>query len=237
MKRMIGLCLLLFLLALHHAAQAGASGIIPQPSARGDRGSHVWQTQQRLRAIGSLEDEADGVFGHETALALYAYQSEKGLIPTGDADKETLRLMFLPPEPDKGDTLRPFWYGGANELIPVGARFQVKDVRTGSVFGCVRVMGVSHLDAEPLTAEDTALMLEIYGSQWSWDRRPILLNYQGSVYAASMNGKPHGWEVIPDNDMSGHFCVHFFGARGDGTQRVDPEHLACAVEAGLHRWE
>ena len=235
MKRLISLSLLTLLIALYQAVWTEAA--IPLPSAPGDKGSHVWQTQQRLRALGFLKAEADGVFGSETALSLYAYQAEKGIRPTGEADEETIRLLFLPPEPKKGDTLRPSWYGGGSDLIPIGARFQIKDVRTNTVFNCVRVMGVSHLDAEPLTAEDTALMLDIYGGEWSWDRRPILANYQGNVYAASMNGKPHGWEVIPGNDMSGHFCVHFFGARGDGSQRVDPEHLACAVEAGLYGWE
>ena len=138
--------MLILLIAPYHAAQTEAA--IPLPSAPGDKGSPVWQTQQRLRALGFMKAEADGVFGSETAL-----------------------------------------------------------------------------------------MLNTNGGQWSWDRRPILANYQGNVYAASMNGKPHGWEVIPGNDMSGHFCVHFFGARGDGSQRVDPEHLACAVEAGLYGWE
>lgn len=235
MKRLISLSLLTLLIALYQAVWTEAA--IPLPSAQGDKGSHVWQTQQRLRALGFLKAEADGVFGGETALSLYAYQAEKGIRPTGEADEETIRLLFLPPEPKKGDTLRPAWYSGGSELIPIGARFQIKDVRTNIIFSCVRVMGVSHLDAEPLTAEDTALMLDIYGGEWSWDRRPILANYQGNVYAASMNGKPHGWEVIPGNDMSGHFCVHFFGARGDGSQRVDPDHLACAVEAGLYGWE
>ena len=235
MKRNISLCLLILLIALYQTVWTEAA--IPLPSAQGDKGSHVWQTQQRLRALGFLKAEADGVFGDETAMSLYAYQAEKGIRPTGEADEETIRLLFLPPESKKGDTLRPSWYGGGSELIPIGARFQIKDVRTNTVFNCVRVMGVSHLDAEPLTAEDTALMLDIYGGEWSWDRRPILANYQGNVYAASMNGKPHGWEVIPGNDMSGHFCVHFFGARGDGSQRVDPDHLACAVEAGLYGWE
>ena len=235
MKRLISLSLLTLLIALYQTVWTEAA--IPLSSAQGDKGIHVWQTQQRLRALGFLKAEADGVFGVETSLSLYAYQAEKGIRSTGEADEETIRLLFLPPEPKKGDTLRPSWYGGGSELIPIGARFQIKDVRTNTVFSCVRVMGVSHLDAEPLTAEDTALMLNIYGGQWSWDRRPILLNYQGNVYAASMNGKPHGWEVIPGNDMSGHFCVHFFGARGDGSQRVDPEHLACAVEAGLYGWE
>lgn len=51
-----------------------------------------------------------------------------------------------------------------------------------------------------------------------------------------MNGKPHGWEILPGNNMSGHFCVHFFQSRGDGSQRVDPDHMRQAVEAGYAQW-
>lgn len=235
MKRLIGLCLLLCSWA--GLAQANPARAIPLPSAGGDRGIHVWETQQALRALGYLEGELEGLFDAHTMLALLTYQQETGLLLSGEADAQTLRLLFTPPAPKQGDTLRPYWYGGGSDVVPVGARLHIKDVRSGIIFECVRVMGLSHLDAEPVTAADTALMLEAYGGKWAWDRRPILLNYLGQIYAASMNGKPHGWEVIPGNDMTGHFCVHFFGSRGDGSQRVDPDHLACAIEAGLARWE
>ena len=181
MKKLISLSLLTLLIALYQAVWTEAA--IPLPSAPGDKGSHVWQTQQRLRALGFLKAEADGVFGSETAMSLYAYQAKNSIRPTGEADEETIRQPFLPPEPKKGDTFRPSWYGGGSELIPIGARFQIKDVRTNTVFICVRVMGVSHLDAEPLTSEDTALMHDIYGGTRSWDRRHLLSNYQRNVYA------------------------------------------------------
>lgn len=241
MRRLSGLCcflsLALFLQPLVMASHPELAQDIPLPSARGDRGIHVWQTQLALHALDYLSAEPEGYFDEQTMLALYAFQQEKGLSPSGEADAQTLYLLFTPPAPQKGDTLRPYWYGEGSQTIPIGANFQVRDVRTGITFQAVRIMGVSHLDAEPLTAADTALMLSAYGGQWAWDRRPILINYLDTIYAASMNGKPHGWEVIPGNGMSGHFCIHYFGARGDGSQRVDPEHLAAAIEAGLARWE
>lgn len=233
MRRVLCLTALLMLLC---AAAAGADGV-PPPSAPGQRGSHVLRLQQALVDQGYLSGPADGLYGPRTAEGLRAFQRARGLNITGFADEESLRLLFAPPPPEPGQTLRPYWYGGGSGLIPIGARFEIRDVRSGITFGCVRIMGVSHLDAEPLTPEDTARMLTAYGGKWAWDRRPILLNYRGQVIAASMNGKPHGWEVIPGNDMTGHFCVHMFGARGDGSQRVDPDHLACAVEASQARWE
>ncbi len=232
MRRLLGLMMALWLLTGAAMAQD-----IPAPSRRGQRGRHVLQTQQALMDQGLLSKAADGVFDEQTSQALSAFQAALGLKQSGAADRETLRLLFTPPPPEIGDTLRPYWYGGGSDMVPIGAEFIIRDVRTGIQFSCVRIMGVSHLDAEPLTPEDTALMKAAYGGVWAWGRRPILLNYQGQIIAASMNGKPHGWEVIPNNDMVGHFCVHFFGARGDGSQRVDPDHLACAVEASYARWD
>lgn len=233
MKRLCWLAAALMLLALSAATAEG----IPQSSVPGDKGSHVLRLQQALVDGGFVTAAPTGYYDPATAEGLRRFQQARGLTASGLADAETLRLLFTPPPPAPGDTLRPYWYGGGSELIPIGARFRIRDVRTGITFNVVRIMGVSHLDAEPLTPADTALMLEAYGGEWAWDRRPILLNCQGSIIAASMNGKPHGWEVIPGNDMVGHFCVHFFGARGDGSQRVDPDHLACAVEASFARWE
>ena len=66
MKRLISLSLLTLLIALYQAVWTEAA--IPLPSAPGDKGSHVWQTQQRLRALGFLKAEVDGVFGTELKL-------------------------------------------------------------------------------------------------------------------------------------------------------------------------
>ena len=91
------------------------------------------------------------------------------------------------------------------------------------------------MDTEPLTAEDTAIMKEIYGGAWSWDRRAILVKYDGHVYAASMNGMPHGTSTI-DNGFDGHFCVHFTGSKTHGTDRVDEDHQAAVAQATQYSW-
>ena len=94
-------------------------------------------------------------------------------------------------------------------VIPKNARFTIKDVKTGKTFEVVRWSGYNHIDAEPRTAEDTATMKSIYGGEWSWSRRAILILYNGHVYAASMNGMPHGTTTISSNNFDGHFCIHF----------------------------
>ena len=215
----------------------GEAAGFPRESNSGARGSHVLQLQQALAGLGYLPSgAADGVFSDATLLAVLAFQHDRGLPETGRADRDTLWLLFVKPRHVPGDTQLLYWYDGGSFVIPAGAVFEVQDVRTGIVFTCRRLGGVSHLDAEPLTPFDTLAMKQAYGGEWSWDRRPVLLRYQNEVYAASMNGMPHSWETIPGNRMDGHFCIHFFGSRIDTSQRVDADHLQCAFEASFARW-
>ncbi len=211
---------------------------LPRESGPGERGSHVQRLQQALIALNYLPSGAvDGVFSEDTLRAVLAFQKAHGLRETGTADRDTLRVLFTKPGSVPGTTLMPYWYSGGSDLIPVGAVFEVKDVRTGIRFTCRRLGGASHLDAEPLTSFDTLAMKDAYGGVWSWNRRPVLLQYQGEVYAASMNGMPHSWQSITANHMDGHFCIHFFESRIDTSQRVDAEHLQCVFEASLARWD
>jgi hypothetical protein len=100
----------------------------------------------------------------------------------------------------------------ANELFPKYAVAKITDIYSGASFYVQRREGSSHIDAQPLTAEDTAIMKEIYGGNWSWERKGIIVEIGGHRIAASMHGMPHGAGKIPDNDFPGHFCIHFFGS-------------------------
>ena len=79
-------------------------------------------------------------------------------------------------------------------------------------------------------------MKSIYGGSWSWNRRPILVKYNGHVYAASMNGMPHGTTTITNNNFPGHFCIHFYGSKTHGTKRVDATHQNCVALAMHYSW-
>ena len=78
-------------------------------------------------------------------------------------------------------------------------------------------------------------MKSIYG-HWSWKRRPVLVKYNGHVYAASMNGMPHGTQTISGNNFDGHFCIHFYGSKTHGSKKVDAMHQNCEAEALKHSW-
>lgn len=63
------------------------------------------------------------------------------------------------------------WFKNGSSTIPKGAKFEIMDCKTGKKFTVKRWSGANHIDAEPLTAEDSATMKSIYGGSWSWDRR------------------------------------------------------------------
>ena len=62
--------------------------------ARGDIGDDVKALQERLKALGYLEGEADGNFGSKTAQAIRLFQLAKSIRVTGKADEETVKQIM-----------------------------------------------------------------------------------------------------------------------------------------------
>ncbi|MFK7693521.1 hypothetical protein [Paenibacillus sp. HJGM_3] len=123
------------------------------------------------------------------------------------------------------------WKDARNKL-PRKSVFQVTDLETGLSFRVQRRAGSQHADVQPMTKADTAIMKRIYGGQWSWKRRAILVvTDEGDRLAASMHGMPHGGDGIPGNNFSGHFCIHFRGSTTHKSDSVDMAHQLMAYKA------
>ena len=124
-------------------------------------------------------------------------------------------------------------------LIPLDAIFTVKDVNTGLTFQAHRYGGSNHMVAEPLTAEDTAVMKELSGGKLNHIRRPILIQYAGRVYAASMTTRPSGveWKShIRTNQFDGTFNIHFKNSQIAVKNKVDAEHQIAVEQAAVASW-
>ncbi|MBR6569305.1 MAG: hypothetical protein IKK75_02515, partial [Clostridia bacterium] len=149
----------------------------------------------------------------------------------------TIRAMFgMDAAGTKYETEVLDWYDdNVTRVIPKGARFTVKDIGTGKTFEMVRWSGGDHMDAEPRSASDTATIKSIYGGSFSWRRRPILIKYNGHVYAASMNGMPHGTSTI-SNEFDGHLCIHFRNSKTHGSDKVDSDHQNAVTRASKYTW-
>ena len=112
----------------------------------------------------------------------------------------------------------------AERIISRKSVCRVTDLETGLSFNVQRRAGSHHADMQPLTKADTAIMKKVYQGNWSWRRRAVLVAKDGQVLAGSMHGMPHGGDGIPDNDFSGHFCIHFLDSTTHGSNQVDPDH-------------
>ncbi|MEG6614961.1 LysM peptidoglycan-binding domain-containing protein [Peptococcaceae bacterium 1198_IL3148] len=107
----------------------------------------------------------------------------------------------------------------------------IKDLATGTTFKIKRIGGGNHADCEPLTASDTAIMKGLYGGSWSWQTRPVILEYQGRQIAASMAGMPHSFDSIAGNNFDGMFDLHFLHSRTHNTNSEDPKHQEAVKKA------
>lgn len=203
----------------------------------GDTGSDVKSLQRKLKELNYYDGSIDGDYGDATKKAVKAFQRKMGLTQDGIAGPATLKALN---NADQSDAASPkteslSWFKNGDSTIPKGAVFTIKDVKTGKTFQAKRWSGSNHADSEPLTKADTKIMKEIYGGSWSWARRPILISYNGHVYAASMNGYPHGTSTI-NNGFDGHFCIHFTGSKTHETDKVDSDHQNAVKQALEAEW-
>lgn len=139
------------------------------------------------------------------------------------------------------------WWTGAQYVVPVGATFKVIDFNTGKSFMAKRTTGANHADVETLTTQDTALLKEIWGGNFSWTSRPVLIEYNGRKIAASASSMPHAgndsapaevyttwrsdsygpganYDYIKGNGMDGHFDIHFLNSTRHKDGQIDLQH-------------
>ena len=120
----------------------------------------------------------------------------------------------------------------ARNIFSVGTIATIVDVRTGLSYQVINFSNGSHADVRPLTAADTATMLQTYSGRWSWNTRPIWVIVDDRILAASISGMPHGDRVNTGNNMYGHVCIHFLGSRThNGNRAHERDHQNAVMEA------
>ncbi len=160
--------------------------------------------------------------------------TEKDTIMPGQQLKVPVYHIPVQPtvSPEHGEYLD--WFTSAQYVWPIGTVATVTDFYTKKSWQVIRSYGVNHADVEPLTADDTAIMKEVWGDQWSWKVRPIIVEVNGRKIAASANGMPHSIQEITDNNFDGHFCIHFLNSRTHNTNSINDDHQrAVRIAAGI----
>lgn len=215
-----------------------------QTLSPGDDNAQVKAMQIRLKELGYYTNTIDGEYGNSTKSAVKAFQKNNGLTQNGIADEATLKKMVSSSALGKNDipagtyvTERLDWFKDGVGTFPRNATIQIKDCKTGLTFKAKVLYGSNHLDAEPLTAADTEILLDINGGvDFSYRRRAVLVQYNGHVYAASIYSEPHGDQTITNNNFDGQFCLHFYGSKTHGSDRVDEDHKECEAQALKYTW-
>lgn len=226
------------------AASSSSATATDDTLRAGSTGSEVKELQQRLTELGYYTNTIDGAYGYGTRQAVLAFQKNNQLTQDGIAGPQTLETMVSASAVGAADipagtlvTERLDWFADGEDTFPRNATIQIKDCETGLIFKARVLYGSNHLDAEPLTAADTEILLDINGgASFSYRRRAVLVQYDGHVYAASIYCDPHGDQTITDNNFDGQFCLHFYGSKTHGSDRVDEDHKECEEQALKYTW-
>ncbi len=154
----------------------------------------------------------------------------------------------------KGTVELVSWFGGAENILAIGDTAKIIDVDTGLTFKVKRTYGYNHADVETSTSSDTDIIKKIYGGDFSWSRRAVIVEVNGRRLAASLAAMPHaGVDSKPANDtvsgrsggygtgdnldavkgngMDGVLDLHFNKSRTHGTNKVDSQHQAMIQKA------
>lgn len=223
---------------------------------KGSEGSAVKSLQLKLIGLGYLaKGSDDGKFGAKTENAVRAFQRNNGLSADGVAGPATQAKLVSSnavkassasgentdlPEPGSGRQEAPSasgvqlldWFETVKYTLPKNKDLSIYDVRTGLTYTVRSFSNGNHADVEPVTKEDTAIMLKTYNGKWSWDPRPVWVSYNGITVAASINGMPHASGPNKNNGMDGQVCLHFLNSRThNGNTAFEKRHQDGVQEA------
>ncbi len=134
------------------------------------------------------------------------------------------------------ESIIPLSWSQVDNRFPEDKTVIITDVETGLHLRVNRLYGTYHADVEPLTREDTSTLRKIYGGEWSWDRRAVVVHLENKKIAGSINGYPHGGETKHNNNFNGHICLHFNGSRLHTSEKMGPEHQQQIKKAENLTW-
>ena len=265
-KIVVMLSVLLLMFVIFSVKDASAATTNRPILMQGMQGPYVKSLQTDLKTIGVFYMTPTGYFGSLTKTSVVKFQKKYYLTADGIVGSQTyykidklLGRVTSTSSISRGTTINRNllipWFNGVENIFYRDANAKVIDIETGLSFNIRRTYGYNHADCETLTATDTSTLNNIYGGQWSWTRRAVIVITNGRRIAASMAGMPHaGREDLPgdiwvndwrtegygpgynldkikDNNMSGHFDIHFLGSKTHGTDRVDEAHQAMVYRA------
>ena len=216
---------------------------------QGATGSRVVALQKQLIALGYLKGSADGKYGKQTAQAVKAFQKANKLTADGLAGNKTLRALEMgdntPAQSedegqaassnDPSSTKRAqgpsgskvkllHWFNDIKPTLKSGQTLYIYEPSSGQgwnlrIYSCGR-----HCDAEPVTSQDTANMLQAFGGKNTWSQKAVYVKLPNGTWTiGSTHDMPHLSGAVKDNNFDGHLCVHFLRTMSEA-QKNDPSY-------------
>ncbi len=147
------------------------------------------------------------------------------------------------------------WTEQGQYVLPINKTGVLIDMNTGVRITVKRTTGATHADTETLTKADSKKLKDSYGGNWSWERKPFILEVGGRRYAVSVSAMPHAgvdgagylanvqnrsgnygygpnYDAISGNGMDGHFDLYFLNGRRHKDGKIDPQHQLGVLLAG-----
>ena len=185
---------------------------------QGNENDEVLKMQKMLTALGFYSGNITGSFGEKTKEAVTAFQKSKGLTSDGIAGKRTLSAINAAynraasgsaGNGSADDVLYEDFYNWRRNYDN-GEFCTVYDFNTGYTWTLRIMTKDAHMDAEPATAEDTAIMNKAFAGKVTWTAKPVWVTFSdGKTYLGSTHNVPHTPYHLKDNNFDGHLCVHF----------------------------
>ena len=160
--------------------------------------------------------------------------NENTMLDIGDVLK--IPVHHVPVKDTPGDQYGECldWWTEAQYVVPINKVFTVRDYYTGKQWTMKRTIGANHADCEPVTEYDAAIMKDVWGGDFSWNTRPVLVIVDGRKIAASASSMPHDIQYIVDNGVTGHMDIHFANSTRHKDGEIDYSHQDnIKIAAGL----
>ena len=217
------------------------------------KGSRVKVLQKALKQLKYYSGTVDGKFGSKTKKAVKAFQKAKKLTVDGKAGKKTLKAIEKALDsasssnsstdnststgedqdtgnnntaaiPSIGSLKLLHWFNDIKPTLKNGQYLLLVDPTT-KLSWTLRLYSLGrHADAEPLTAEDTANMVQAFGGKNTWNQQAVYVKLPNGTWTiGSTHDMPHMSGSISNNNFNGHLCVHFLRDMSE-CQKNDPKY-------------
>lgn len=228
-------------------------GLIGLNAMQNATNEDVMRVQIRLRDLGYFNFKPTGVFQSMTADAAKKFQQKhtmddgSPMIADGTIGAQSMDILFrhnvsrvdiaasipigkaLEGEPKlRGELVA---WNEVKTLLSPGMVYTITDYNTGASFAMAYTGGESHAEMECQDAYNAGIYREVFGGEYNYSKRAVVVSAGGRQIAASLSGWPHGGDQYAANDMAGHACLFFEESLSHVGNLPDAEHQELIYRA------